>query len=339
MVRTYILGAGSSVDFGYPLGKDIFVKSKELAYSQQVYAESEKACHLLRAFKKVRNGLNNILSKLPEDCSYWPNFEEIYSFITSELSIHGGPRVAGITEDLRKALKDMLFLMIAGCGIKPFITESELSDAYKDFFEIILKDNSVKIISFNYDALLPSALRKLRVIPDYGFNCYDMKNRNILNLGIKSVDLVVPHGAINIAECPNCRKRFFSADPFTSRIKNERAYCPMCKNSLTDLHLMPPSYHKYIDDDRDAKRIISFISESSEIYIFGYSFPSYDYYFKYLFLIGLANNPRSPKILIVDKIDNINSQGELVCKYGFLKLTSCTVSYYCKGFMDYIKGL
>ena len=104
MIKTYILGAGSSVEFGYPLGVEIFAKAEELAYSKQQNEKSEKTRHLLYAFEAVRTGLSKIFTNLPDDYNLWPNFEEIYTFIDRELSIPDGPRVNGITEDLREAL-------------------------------------------------------------------------------------------------------------------------------------------------------------------------------------------------------------------------------------------
>lgn len=83
--KTNILGAGSSVEFGYPLGNNIFSVAKEKAFSSQEQLKSEKARHLHDSFEKVRSGLKTVFQNLPEDSNQWPNYEEIYTFIEREL--------------------------------------------------------------------------------------------------------------------------------------------------------------------------------------------------------------------------------------------------------------
>jgi len=334
--KTFILGAESSVEFGYPLGNNIFSVAKEKAYSRQELAKSKKAQHLRISFEEVEKGLKTVFQNFHEDHNWWPNYEELYTFVERELVVPGGPRVTGINEDLRNNLRDMLFQLIALCGSTPFIEKSELSDIYKEFIEKIIDNNenrNVKFINFNYDILLPYALKELRCMPDYGFEYHDMESGEFLEFNDKSVDLVIPHGALNIAECEKCDKKLYSSDTVISRIKNERAFCPICQHSLVESHLAPPNYNKYINNNKYVERIISFLSNSTEIIIIGYSFPSYDYYFKYLFLIALANNPYKPRIEIVD----LGSQKQLEERYGFLKAVSDNLSYFGDGFMNYIK--
>ncbi len=336
MNKTYILGAGSSVEFGYPLGNNIFSVAKEKAYSHQELSKSKKAQHLRISFEEVEKGLKTVFQNLPEDHYWWPNYEELYTFVERELVMPGGPRVNGINEDLRNNLRDMLFQLIGLCGFTPLLEKSELSDIYKKFIEKIIgniENRNIKFINFNYDILLPYALKELSYIPDYGFECHDMESGELLKFSDKSVDLVVPHGALNIAECKKCKKKLFSSSPVISMIKNERAFCPICQNSLVESHLAPPNYNKYINNNKDVKRIISFLSNSTDICIIGYSFPSYDYYFKYLFQIALANNPHQPRIEIID----LGTQQQLEDKYGFFRAGSDSLSYFGDGFMNYIK--
>ncbi len=60
-MKTYIMGAGSSYEFGYPLGKDIFPKAKEMAYSEVQSSKSDEAKHLLRAYENVKKSLKDLI--------------------------------------------------------------------------------------------------------------------------------------------------------------------------------------------------------------------------------------------------------------------------------------
>jgi len=334
-MKTYILGAGSSCEFGYPLGKDIFPKAKEMACSKQLAEQSKKARHLPMAFEKVKFNMKQLLPGLPEDLHKWPTFEELYSFIDRELSKPKDVRINGITEEFRSDLKTMLFFTISVCGFKPFIDDHELSDIYTACIKKTLKDEQVNFITFNYDVLLPYALKEVSVTPDYGYPCYDAdsdEEDKILDFGDRKVNVVLPHGAINLADCPSCKRRYFSIDPFTARIKNLRANCPECDMSLIDDFLIPPSFNKYIENANDASRIIKHITEAREIFIVGYSFPSYDYYTRILFLHALAKNPHNPRIYIIDVVDQPTAKK----MFDFIDTERYTVEFYLDGFMNFL---
>lgn len=334
LLKTFMLGAGSSCDFGYPLGKDIFPKAKEMAYSKQVAAQSKKARHLFMAFEKVKFNMKQLFPGLPEDINKWPNFEELYSFIDRELSKPEDLRINGANEEFKRNLKTMLFFTISVCGFKPFLDEHELSDKYVTCIGNMLKDDQVNIISFNYDVLLPYALKENGVTPDYGYRCYDgdaEKADKILNIGDKKVNVVLPHGAVNLADCPRCKRRYFSIDPFTAKIRNLRAKCPKCKDSLTDDFLIPPSFNKYIENANDANRILNYISGASEIFVVGYSFPPYDYYTRLLFMLGLSNNPNNPIIHAIDIVDQATAEK----MFAFIDPERYAVEFHLEGFVNF----
>lgn len=337
-MKTYILGAGSSCEFGYPLGKDIFPKAQEMAYSKQVAAQSEKARHLLRAFESVQNNLKSLIVRLSDDPGKWPNFEELFTFLERELIKSEDNRVEGVTTKFKEDLKEMLFFTISVCGFKPFLDEHRLSDKYVACIGKIIQDEPVNFISFNYDVLLPYALKENGVTPNYGYRCLDAdasQKGQIINFGDRTANIVLPHGAINLADCPRCSDRYFSINPFTAGIRNERAECPLCKVGLKDDFLIPPSFNKYIEKEKDVKRFFDFVSRSKEIFIVGYSFPHYDYYTRILFMHSLSKNPHNPQLHIID-IGDIETAKE---KYNFIDADSYDVNFHLDGFIRFSEGL
>lgn len=333
-MKTYILGAGSSCEFGYPLGKDIFPKAKEMASSEIELLKREHAQHLRCSYQNVQKNFNLFFGDIYNEPHKWPSFEEIFTFVDRVLSNPSDMSLVGITEQLRRDLRTVIFFTLVSCGFKPFLAEHKLSDIYSECIGKIFADRDVKIISFNYDVLLPYAFKVNRITPDYGYTCYEIEANEedkILYFGDRKVDIVLPHGAVNLADCPNCKRRYFSIDPFTASIKNFRANCPKCKVNLIDDFLIPPSFNKYIERSNDAARFIEFISGAEEIYIIGYSFPSYDYYTRILFLHALSRNTCKPKITIID-IGDIDVARE---KYDFIDQDRFNVNFELEGFKNY----
>ena len=332
-MKTYILGAGSSYEFGYPLGKDIFPKAQEMAYGDLQSMKSGEAKHLLRAFENVEKSLKIMIEDLPGCPKSWPNFEEIYTFIDHELSLSTGPRVHGVTDELKKDLKTMLFHMISECGFKPFIEDTDMFGKYAKCISNIVEDEPINIISFNYDVLLPNALKEIGITPYFGYKCFDCDDEEAnreLNFGERIINIALPHGAVYLADCSNCNKRYLSKDPITASIDNMRANCPECSEGLNDNFLILPSYIKDIEKDTDAKRILGFISQADEIFIAGYSFPPYDYYTRVLFMIGLSRNPKNPTINIIDVV----KQEDAEKNYSFIDSNKYSVDFYLNGFYE-----
>ena len=74
----YILGAGSSKDFGFPLGHEIF------AHADKVLSSAENPdikIKLEASINAVGQIMAQICSNLPEDKTEYPLFEEILTFI------------------------------------------------------------------------------------------------------------------------------------------------------------------------------------------------------------------------------------------------------------------
>ena len=330
MSNILILGAGSSVELGYPLGNNLFAEAQRLAYGQIEGLKSVDKQHLLQTYNIVKDGLTPIFPM-----KKWPHFEEVYTLVARELIRPGGPRIKGLNQKLLDSLRNLICYVISECGYFPSLDKKYLNifNMYSAFINNMITTGSTTIISLNYDILLAMAFDKHDIHPDYGFDCYDIKSGKLLPR--EHVKVVQPHGAINFAVCTSCNKTYHSTDSFVNRIKNQRVYCPSCNIVLSESALIPPSYDKKpFEKEELAEQIINMLSDAKEIFILGYSFPPYDYDFRVLFTIGMLNNPNEPKVTIVDK----GELDDLVKRFEFLNSFSCSLSFHGKGFIDYVRS-
>jgi len=74
----YILGAGSSKDFGFPLGHEIFAHADKVLSSVE---NPDIKIKLEASINVVDQIMAQICSNLPEDKTEYPLFEEILTFI------------------------------------------------------------------------------------------------------------------------------------------------------------------------------------------------------------------------------------------------------------------
>ncbi|MBI5187871.1 MAG: hypothetical protein HZA07_02195 [Nitrospirae bacterium] len=335
----YIFGAGSSKDFGFPLGNEFFEKAHILSASPQEKTKSIR--HIERNLKAVEKILRSIFHNLPDEHEHWPNFEELFSLLHA-LKSKGE---LNITENDIKKFVALIFHTLSAChfmfldvnGIKKF-------SYYKDFISNILKNakENPSFINLNYDYLLDAAIEEvvndnsLNAIPqNYKIDLYNVSNCEKITQG--RYILIKPHGSLKIAKCNKCEIFFYVRDTFVPRIDNKRTPCPKCNESITYSHLIPPTYFKNVPTLIDAHEIIKLVSNAHKITIIGYSFPPYDIEMKYLIFRGLFKNKKDVLFKIID-FDEDNDVEKVRNKYKFLQLfTRKKMLFNTEGFLMYLK--
>lgn len=235
-----------------------------------------------------------------------------------------------------------------------------------NFLDGLLLHSIPTFVSLNYDTLLDDRLQcRLSSYSDsfhsnnqsafpeqlsYGFEVYDDNGK--LHDDNSKILLLKPHGSLNLIFCQHCGKVIWELGSQYAKMLNGRALCPFCKRNLEDPLLVPPVYVKDPDllglisvkgfIDRVKEKVRLELQAADEITIIGYSFPPYDYEFRYLFIAGILNNPKFPnvKIKIVDYQENKdNALEKLREKFYFLDIMIPAIEYDGCGFIDYLKAI
>jgi hypothetical protein len=188
------------------------------------------------------------------------------------------------------------------------------SDIYR-YFALLLSgkfDDSAKaqsranvVITFNYDIVLDNALRRIGYDPDYALeNAAFDGERNA-----QKIELLKLHGSTNWAICPPpCSKiQVMRDEKFTNLAADFRARtCGLCNGPLRHL-LVPPSWDKseYREVMRPVwKKAEEALKTAKRICIIGYSMPETDSFFKFLLALGLAENHRLFRFIVVDSTES-----------------------------------
>lgn len=338
MSKVIILGAGSSKDCGLPLGNEVF----------EYFNHNDGP--------PWYDFMNRIFPQFTIGVTKYPTFEVVLSLIESWIENrqtigHYSPSDLGnIRRSLIKSFLEIFKSICPWIDLKIANNDGLMPEAdvmhenfewYKKFFnQLINKDRDAIFISMNYDVLLDSVLFKMGRNFTYGFDIYDLDDRNkICREG--GALLLKPHGSINLAQCSKCKKIFTFKD---SSMGLASYIYECCGENLKDL-IIPPTFYKSVNDEpciATHKKISEEISKADEILIIGYSLPDYDLNILQAFKEGMAKNKNGYKlkVKIVDKINNEKEQLKLKEKYG--SIFNCKVdktSSHFEGFKKYTADL
>lgn len=169
--------------------------------------------------------------------------------------------------------------------------------------EHLVRRSSDTIISFNYDLVLDDALLAVGAVPDYHLP------NDVISGAVPGSTTGVPllklHGSVNWGICGNCRKRIILFPAAIARFSAEERNmaCPGCHSKDIRTLLVPPTW-----DKSEYRTVMSpiwtkaawEIRNATRICVIGYSVPETDIFFKYLLALGLAQNDRLEKFIVVD---------------------------------------
>lgn len=275
----YILGAGSSKDFGLPLGNEFFEAADKLL----VKAENDVSFQTIfrPVFDKANTDINKLYFNLPDNKLEYPPLEEVLTLIYEQIEYqsrlehqayeakHFGNTAPGkeplFENGIKNAFDNLVNLMLLTIlGSRHFYCRDAEIMKYEAFIKSLnFNDQDISFISLNYDTILDDILlkcKKGKTIDGFNYGLYpqniDDENSEIDG----SVYLLKPHGSMNLLYCPHMRARslapgfYFSenTDRFYDLIsKRKKVNCPWphCGNSPTPL-IIPPIYNKktYIRD-------------------------------------------------------------------------------------------
>lgn len=291
----FVLGAGASTHSGAPVMGNFLEIAEGLLRNGEVEEAKE---HFERLFD-ARGKLEAIKSKANLD-TY--NIETIYAaFEMGKLfgslpGIVDNSKIDELIISIRKVISCTLEKTTRlphdnQEGIQPPYSYGIFADIIA---ELINKGKNCSIMTFNYDLGLDYALYKKQLLLDYALG--DISINRIPTVYLKL------HGSLNWAKCSSCGKikpnRQFQQTQ--TRAGMEYSIIPMIatlkKGSCCDKpfeenpFIVPPTWNKtgfHTEISRVWQRAAKELKDAENIFVMGYSLPTTDLFFHYLFALGV----------------------------------------------------
>ncbi|MBN2396469.1 MAG: hypothetical protein JXC36_08435 [Candidatus Atribacteria bacterium] len=293
----FVIGAGASKHCGTPLMNDFLDVARDLLRRGEVKEAKT-------VFEKVLNavgGLNAVHSKAKLDMD---NIESVYTAFEMGLllgklpGINSEEEIASLTPALRKVISYTLQKTTR-------IPLDSRFQGYYDFTNIINKlieqKRTFTLITFNYDLGLDYTLYRNKILPDYGLDDIAIQENKVN----KALYLKL-HGSLNFGRCikESCARIIpyreflitkhtpgnnYSTLPIIEKLGNQK--CPFCKEPQSeDPVIIPPTWNKtayHNQIDKVWRRAAKEMADTEQIIIMGYSLPTTDWFFNYLYGLGI----------------------------------------------------
>jgi len=324
--NVYNLGAGFSKDAGAPLIHDFLDRAREFYDNPDSALDCQEREQFERVFKfkrevakareKFRIDLDNVeqlfglveMSQRLESASPATRDATVYLIAkTLQLALTDSsirPQVRmGLARDYAPQASFIPYVHPQAGG-EVFDTDIYthfallLSGKYDDQKKLASRSNTA--ITFNYDLIVDDALSRVGAKPGYELAdaVFDEPNQNST-----AVPLLKLHGSTNWAIC-ECNRIQVLGQKVTSNPEMFRSMrCSKCQKPGLRLLLVPPSWDKsdYSQIMRPVwKKAVEAIKTATRICVIGYSMPETDAFFKFLLALGLAENDRLYKLIVVD---------------------------------------
>jgi len=327
--NVYILGAGFSRDAGAPLIHDFLDKAREFFDNPDSGLDLSERVQFEQVFKFKRE-VAKAREKFRIDLD---DIEQLFGLVEMSHRLGSEPpaprdaTVYLIAKTLQLALVDSSRRPRARMGLTPayaanasFINYVNRGQGGADIFDtdiythfaLLLSGRyddprkvahrSSTVITFNYDLVLDDALARVDATPGYGLAeaVFDEPSTSGT-----MVPLLKLHGSTNWAVC-ECNQihvlgQKATADPEAFRSRR----CCRCQRTGLRLLLVPPSWDKseYSGIMRPVwSKAVNAIKSATRICVIGYSMPETDAFFKFLLALGLAENDRQYKLIVVDYV-------------------------------------
>lgn len=326
--NVFILGAGFSADAGAPVIRDFLNVSRELfddpdsgldpeerQLFQKVFEFKKKVAQAREKFEIDLDNIEELFGLVEMSRRLYPDMADtrdatVYLIAkTLQLAIEHNPPRQWISLTPHRNYKTVALPWHSSVPRDPQRGGDYFHcDMYQHFAHLLAgtyddpkkaRFRSNAVITFNYDVVLDSALKKAGIPPAYGLS--DDANE-------KGVPLLKLHGSANWVVCtyPACSKPQVCLDPVTtySQESFRSMACKHCGKTNLRLLIVPPSWDKseYQDIMKPVwDRAVKELQTATRICIIGYSMPASDSFFRYLLTLGLAENHQLYKLIVVDK--------------------------------------
>lgn len=329
--NVFILGAGFSREAGAPLLNDFLDRSREFYDDPSSSLDKQERAQFGEVFKFKRE-VAKAREKFRIDLD---NIEQLFGLV--EMSNRLGAASSATRDATVYLIAKTLQLALAGAPNRPRVSVSLKSgwvppgsmardvrrapygggdtfdtDVYTHFALLLsgqyddqdkLPSRSSAVITFNYDLVLDDALVRIGAKPDY--RLVDAKSEEPAQ-GSTSVPLLKLHGSTNWAICGRCDRVHVLGEKATADPREFRSTpCDECGETGLRLLLVPPSWDKseYSKVMQPVwKSAIEELKAATRICVIGYSMPETDAFFKFLLSLGLAENDRLYKLVVVDYV-------------------------------------
>lgn len=272
----YVLGAGFSAEAKCPLMKD-FTDKKWIKWFESRLNKKDK-----RRFQTLKHYIFERMSM-----GYCENIEEFLNHV----AVADFLWMDSITEHKRhsysssKIFRDLQWYIIKIIQEK---TKDHLPKVYERFLRKVFEENSV-IISFNYDLIVETGLKKLN--KNYTYEPKEKQNDKLLILKL--------HGSGNWSYCGNCNEPTSYDDYIADKILSQKLSCSQCNKKNLEPIIVPPMLNKDYQNPARGGDVIQFLwhnastelLEAKKITFIGFSMNKSDLYVQELFKFCSNMNP------------------------------------------------
>ena len=316
----FILGAGASKQCGAPLMADFLDVANNLLRSQSVENKKE---HFKNVFRAI-GALQSVHSKAQLDLT---NIESVFtaleiSNVLGKLPSFDATEIPGVIASLKEVIVKTLESTINFPEYKSYIGAPEPYELFAKLLSHLREEafpqQSVSVITFNYDISVDMALFRAGIGPNYGIppdpNCHN------------PVSLYKLHGSLNWAKrkdsgavYPLQLNKYF--EEYSFRSFGKRGICRIPIGSQLSEYfskytkfkvesepvIVPPTWNK--SDYHQALTIIwskaaQDLSEARAIFICGYSLPETDAFFRLLYALGTVGSSPLENITVYNPDDS-----------------------------------
>lgn len=310
----FILGAGASVEAGAPLMANFLDNADELRQRERI-ALGPAAADFDLVFKALAT-LQAVHSKADLDIQ---NIESV--FAAFEMADLFGAHLRDLTGDevrgLGRAIRSLIVNTLESRITYP-VREKHAAPPppYQEFVKLLFDMRSagqtVSVLTFNYDVALDYALHANSVSANYGLGTDTRSD---------GVPLLKLHGSLNWAKCNKCGvivpwqlHEFFAVhrwdiwfhEPKQCRLdlsKKMTVFTHCSEPVVPEPVIVPPTWNKtayYSEIAAVWKEAARHLSEAENIFVFGYSLPPSDHFFRYLFALGTVSDTIMKRFWVFD---------------------------------------
>lgn len=335
--NVYILGAGFSVERGYPVMADFLNRMRDAhpwLVENERFGEAEAVKNILEfrlrsasAGYRITSDLENI-EELFSLAAATPGANKLMDDVRSsigatldyckQISEEPDERIEAKIDSLRMPCSESpnSASRIDGCKIYKTAMYDQIVAAMCGAID---KDEMVgenTFITFNYDTLVESALSNLKLPWTYGFEGERVVwHESFRPMQPKNSDPMIPvyklHGSVNWAYASGRGKGFTIFGDYKDVVDD---------NNIPEL--VPPTWRKSFDHkmSRIWDNSVQALRTATRIIIVGFSIPETDMHFKHLIAAGLQENVSLRQILFVSPDGRIRDRAEKI----FRDLKMCT---------------